>query len=186
MTCKVPNTGRDFFVKSLDHYCGFVMPISWFEQNGIQGANVANGWIVTSKKFRPWYLDEVFGSEKLRPETFLFQKVTKIAMNAGHQRELITSRDETDMKVICSALNACQLAFHNISLKILNEKRFYATEEERNDLDYIISEHKSRRDKMTKPSKEEMCLISRFLPRLMLDAPKGKYEHSFIFYLRLL
>lgn len=184
MTWKEPERpGRDFYIKSFEHYCGFIMPISWFEESQIRGEPVENGWIVSGKKLHPWYLSIPFGIRKISSEAFCFKENEKIeqARNSieytSSQREIINAKRERDLKVVCAIMNAGQLAFHNIAIDILEEERFNAIDiDKANDLESTINEHKLRRDLITAPSNTELDLVTRFLPRLPLNSSHCEYE----------
>lgn len=153
------------------------MPISWFEEKQIKGEPMENGWIVSGKKLHPWYLEIHFGPGKIPSEASYFKEKEKVLEYTPSQRAIINPKQERDLKVVCAIMNAGQLAFHNISIDILEEQRFHVSDEyEANALDRTIREHKVRRDSITAPSNTELDLMARFVSRLPLNSSHCEYE----------
>lgn len=117
----------DYGLETMEHYSGYVAPSKWFVDNDILGKVVPNDWIVG--KMKPWYLTEWLPkNRKLSSEASQF-KTRKLLNNTlevlGSSRlnscEIITQRDQRNLKIICSMMNVCQLAYSNVSINTLKE-----------------------------------------------------------------
>lgn len=149
--CQVATRGskkhKDFFMRNMDHYSGFVMPSKIFTDKEIRGKRVPNGWVVND--LQPWYLNEHLSvNRKLRSEAFLFgtRKLLRQAASLPPSNEIISSRNQKSLKTIYSLLSVCQLAFTNISIDVLKEVLSHAkTDADKDECETMISAHKEAR-----------------------------------------
>lgn len=170
---------RAFIMKPMEHYSGFLMPAKYFTNTF--GAAVTNGWIITGNQFKPWYLDaslELSEGQKLQNEAFLFHHREKMTVEISHPIEmesLMSERNAKDIEMICSAYNACQLAFHNIAIRVLkntkssNELLDADGTEEKKRLDHNIQKHIRLRNMVPMPSKGSIEEVVKYFKRLPIE-----------------
>ena len=70
---------------SYTHYSVFFMPASFFSGKGMKGRKYANGWIVSSRDFKPWYLEKELGEFDVLPTemTYFVPTATTIDESTG-------------------------------------------------------------------------------------------------------
>lgn len=149
----------------MDHYSGFVFPSKWFVDNDIRGSVVPNGWIVSNIK--PWYLTERLPqNRKLSSEAFLFESRILVEVPSHPKScEVISQKDQRNLKVIYSLLNVCQLAYSNVSINVLKELLVHTKDEvKRSELNAALSGHVQHRDEMNNLDSDLKELVS-YLPQ---------------------
>lgn len=168
---------RAFIMKPMEHYSGFSMPAKNFANTF--GAAVTNGWIITGKQIKPWYLDaslELSEGQKLQNEAFLFHNRVKMTVEISHpilMEPHMSERNAKDVEIICSAYNACQLAFHNIAISVLKNTKSSNESldgsEEKKQLDYNIQKHIRLRNMVPLPSKGSIEEVVKYFKRLPIE-----------------
>lgn len=166
-------------MKPMDHYSGYVSPAKWFHDQKVRGQEVPNGWIVSGRE--PWYLNEsIPENRKLSSEAFLFESVSlnnsQVAQrkSSGSSSDFVTQKHQKDLSVVYSLMNMCQLAYHNISIKILKELLLNTTDEfEQTDLEAVLSRHTELQDDLSRPSKMELRELVSYLPHLPISSDTG-------------